>query len=92
MEEKGNGKGSERTFKIEFGPAGEVTFRINPDEILGIPRETIHHLREANRQGLLALRSFLDRVIEHLDPKEESSSGPIRIEVEVEEEPEQKQS
>ena len=77
----------EKTFRLDFGPAGEVTFRINPDEVRGIPRETVHHLREANRHALLALRSFLDRVIERMEPKEgQESSGPIRIEVEVEEE------
>ena len=76
----------DRTFKLDFGSMGEVTVRINPEAVAGIPNETLVHLREANRQGLLALRSVLDHLIERLETKDGSRPpGPTRIQVEGQE-------
>ncbi len=73
----------DKTFRLDFGTLGEVTVRINPEAVGGIPNETLVHLREANRQGLLAMRSVLDHLIDRLETKEGGRpAGPTRIQVE----------
>lgn len=46
--------------------------RLDPTRLL--PTETVVHLRKANREGLLAVRSLLDALIARLEREERTRS------------------
>jgi len=75
----------ERTYRLDLGPVGEVTFRLNPPEAGGISSQTLYHFKEANRYALLAMRAVLDRLIERIEASEAQAAQPTRIRVEADE-------
>jgi len=52
-------------------------------ETLGVPRPTLEHLVNAQKETLLAIRSLLDAAIEDVESwlKPESEKGPERVEI-----------
>ncbi len=66
--------------------AGEFTLRFTPGRLRLLPEETLGHLRTANKEVLIAMRSVLDSFIEKSDPeKGESQKRRTRIHVDEEE-------
>ena len=64
---------------------GEFTLRFDSNRLRLLPGATMDRLRTANREVLLAVRGFLDRVIEYTEPKGRPA-GRRRTRVEVKEE------
>ena len=58
---------AEATYSSEEG----FTFRFRPGNLRLLPDATRDHLRAANKELLLALRSVIDRVIEGTEPNDE---------------------
>ena len=54
------------------------------DPLFWLPRETRRHLNQMQREGLLAVRSVLDALIERLEQQQSSTTTPRPPRVEVE--------
>ncbi len=77
-----------RLLEVEYRQGQEVVVRFRPCLLKGVPRSSIRHWRNANREFLLAIRSLLDGVIEQVtppDPEEDEKRGHRRQRVEVKE-------
>jgi hypothetical protein len=46
-----------------------------------VPESTKQHIHAANKELLLALRSFVDNVIERMDSESKPAQGPRRVNV-----------
>ena len=55
---------AKRLLEIQYKPGEEVVFRFNTQRVRLLPESTRGHLRNANKEFLLALRTVLDRSIE----------------------------
>ena len=75
---------TQRLFRVEY-ESGELVVRISPKKLRLLPQPTREHLREANKEMLLAFRSCLDAALDVLKRPEkgEASTGRTRIPVEV---------
>lgn len=81
-----------RLLEVEYRQGEEVVVHFRPWLLTGVPRESLHHWRNANRELLLAFRSVLDGAIERLTPPEskaQAKRGGRRRRVEVTEENEE---
>jgi hypothetical protein len=67
----------------EQNPDEEFVLRIRPPKGRIIPEETVAHMKAANREMLLALRSLIDAALEKQD-KAENKKGKRRTKIEVE--------
>ncbi|MBI4233780.1 MAG: hypothetical protein HY686_05005 [Chloroflexi bacterium] len=82
---------ADRFFEVHFSPGGEVVFRVRPKTLRQmVPTATQEHLRNASRETLLALRSFLDQCLEMQGagpaPEPDSPARGRRRRIEVREE------
>lgn len=59
----------------------EFVIRIDPEGLGIFPEETRGHIREANKELLLAARSFLDRMIERNEEREQKGSRRRKVQV-----------
>lgn len=59
----------------------EFVIRIDPEGLGILPEETRGHLREANKELLLAARSFLDRMIEQTEEREHRGTARRKVRV-----------
>ncbi len=75
-----------RLLEVQYKPGEELVFRFNTQRLRLLPEATQGHLRNANREFLLALRSIIDRAVERADGAE-TGRGRRRQRVQVEEEP-----
>ncbi len=77
---------TERLLEVEY-KSGEFSLRFRPGRLRVIPGATIDHLRTANKEFLMAVRSFIDRAIERTEPGEKPA-GRRRTKIEVKQEEE----
>ena len=78
---------AKRVVEIDYSATEGLTLRFRPASMGLIPEPTRQHIRAANRELLLALRSFVDQAIEGMEP-EGKAGGPRRVHVrDAEEEP-----
>ena len=77
-----------RLLEIEYEEGKEVILHFRPFGLKGARSASRSHLRNANREFLMAVRSFLDGAIEQLEPKGEEGRGSRRKRVRVTEEKE----
>ena len=61
---------AKRLLEIQYKPGEEVVFRFNTQRVRLLPESTRGHLRNANKEFLLALRTVLDRSIERMEGEE----------------------
>jgi hypothetical protein len=74
------GKMAERILEVEHEPGEEVVIRIRLPKF---PESARGHLKSARKEGLLALRSFIDAAIERAE-RAEKSQETKRKKVDVE--------
>ena len=72
---------AERLVEIDYNSTEGLTLRFRPQGLSLIPEPTRRHIRAANKELLLALRSFVDGAIEKMDAEEEAPRGPRRVQV-----------
>ena len=61
---------AERLVEVDYSAGEGLTLRFKPRSLGLIHEPTRGHIRAANRELLLALRSFVDQVIEGMEPEE----------------------
>lgn len=59
---------SERFFDMRYGKEGDFTVTVRPRSLKVLPGKTGEHLRQANKEVLLAMRDALDWCIGRLEP------------------------
>ncbi len=72
---------AERMVEIDYSPSEGLTLRFRPISLSLVPEPTRQHLLAANRELLLALRSFVDQAIERVESSAGPSRGPRRVRV-----------
>ncbi len=70
-----------RPFEVNYSPDEGITLKFRPDAIGFVPEPARKHIKAANKELLLALRSFVDKAIEVMEPEEETGRGPKRVRV-----------
>ena len=79
----------ERVVEIDYSANEGLTLRFRPHSLEMIPESTRRHMRAANKELLLALRSFVDQAIDRMEPEKKSDRGPRRVTVtDADQEPE----
>jgi len=71
--------------EFQYIPGEGLVVRIKPWGMSLIPEASQEHLRTANKEFLLALRSCLDRAIEGVEQRGKSPRRPRRVQVKGEE-------
>lgn len=77
-----------RMVDVEYSRGEGLVIHFRPGMMRLVPRESVRHWRNANREYLLAMRSLLDAVIERTatsEPEEKQRRGRRRR-IEVKEE------
>ena len=67
--------------EINYTPKDGLTLSFKPGSLSLIPEPTRQHIRAANRELLLALRSFVDQAIQRMEPEDGSPRRPRRVRV-----------
>ena len=67
--------------EVNYSASEGLTLRFKPSSLKLIPEPTRQHIRAANKELLLALRSFVDQAIEGMGPEEGEKKGPQRVHV-----------
>lgn len=73
---------AEKIFEIEHNPGEEIILRFKTPALFTVPEATRSHLRTAQKEALLALRSLLDRAIERTE-EAEKPKAKRRTKIEV---------
>ena len=73
---------TEKIIEVEYHPGEEVVLRFNASMFPFVPEATKGHFRTARKEMLLALRSLLDKAIEHTE-KAEKTGAKKRTKIEV---------
>lgn len=73
----------EKLFECEYEPGEGVVLRIKPFKAKILPASVKSHVRAARKEILLALRSLLDEVIEHVERTEKKEAGKGKTKIEV---------
>ena len=66
---------SRRLLEVECRRGEEVVVHFRPCLLAGVPRASLRHWRNANREFLLAVRSLLDGIIERMEPADAEAQG-----------------
>ena len=74
---------SPRLAEINYSSEEGLTLRFTPRSCQLLSEPTRGHLKAANKELLLALRSFLDQTIEGIDRPQPKSRRPRRVQVKV---------
>jgi hypothetical protein len=73
---------SESILEIEHNPGEEVVLRFRPPKLKGLSPESRKHIRAAEKEFLLALRSLIDTAVEAIDKADKpAKKGRTKIEV-----------
>ncbi len=72
---------ADRAVEINYNASDGLTLRFKPRTLELIPEPAKEHIKAANKELLLALRSFVDQAIEKMEPDGESGKGPRRVPV-----------
>ena len=76
----------DRFIEVNYNPTDGFTLRVRPRSLKLLPEPTRGHILAANKEFLLAVRSFLDQVISKVEDRGKASRRPRRIEVKGSEE------
>ena len=72
-----------RISEISYSRENGLTLRLKPSGFNLIPEDTSGHLRLANKELLLALRSVIDHTIEQVDRPEPKPRRARKVEVKM---------
>lgn len=72
----------EKMVEIEHRPGEELVIRLRPPTVKLMPEDARRHVKNAERQFLLGVRSLIDVAIEYID-KTEKPKGESRTKIEV---------
>jgi hypothetical protein len=77
----------EKILEVEHEPGEEYVIRFRPHRLGLLPEEARGHVYKARKEMLLALRSLIDRAIEHVEAREKGEGkgkkkGRTKIEIE----------
>lgn len=72
----------DKVFEVEHRPGEELVLRFRPPMIHIVPPEARTHIKAAEKEFLLALRSLLDAAIECIE-KSEKPKAKERTKIEV---------
>lgn len=75
---------SESIFEVEHRPGEEVVFRFRPPKLKGLSVESRKHIRAAQKEFLLGLRSLIDGAVEAIDKSEKPAEQGKRTKIDVE--------
>jgi hypothetical protein len=70
----------DRVVEINYSQSEGLTLRFKPGSLSLVPEPAKEHFKAANKELLLALRSFVDKAIETMEP-EAKGRGPRRVDV-----------
>lgn len=70
-----------RPIEVNYTPDDGLTVTLRPEAVSLIPEPASKHFKAANKELLLALRSFVDKAIEMMEPEEETGRRPQRVRV-----------
>ena len=73
---------AKRVFEVEYHPGEEVVLRFRAPELPFVSEATKGHVKMARKEMLLAIRSLLDRAIEHAE-EAEKTKAKRRTKIEV---------
>ena len=76
---------ADRFVEVNYSPGDGLTLRFRPVSFGLIPEPAKGHLRAANKELLLALRSFVDEAIQGIEAGSEAGRKPRRVDVRSEE-------
>ncbi len=76
----------EQFFEVSSGSSGELVVTLRPKMLRVLPASTRAHLKQANKEALLALRTCLDWAIERMDEEQPAPPPRRRRRVPVQEE------
>ncbi len=71
----------ERFFEVRYGKEGDLTVTVRPRRLKLLSSKAADHLRQANKEFLLAMREALDWCIERMEPQQTQRQERRRIEV-----------
>ncbi len=71
---------SDRIIEVEYDKEEGFTLRIHPKKFQLLPEETREHLRTANREALLALRTLIDRYVSMGEKSGRKTRAKIKVE------------
>ena len=74
---------SESIFEVEHRPGEEVVFRFRPPKLKGLSQESQNHIRAAQKEFLLALRSLIDSAVEAVEKSEKPAEKGKRTKIKV---------
>jgi hypothetical protein len=74
-------------FEVDCNRDEGLTIKVKPMTLGLLPESTMGHLRAANKELLLALRSIIDSAIEYTEQAEAGARRPRRIQVRMGETP-----
>lgn len=74
-------------FEVNCNRDEGLTIKLRPRRMGLLPDSTVGHLRAANKELLLALRSVIDSAIEYTEQAEAGARRPRRIQVRTGEAP-----
>ena len=70
----------DRVVEINYSQSEGLTLRFKPGSLSLVPEPVKEHIKAANKELLLALRSFVDQAIETMEPQGKGR-GPRRVNV-----------
>ena len=76
-----------RLAEVNYSPEAGLTLRFHSRRCNLLPEQTRGHLKAANKELLLALRSFIDETIERMEQPEPRPRRRRRIQVQTVSEP-----
>jgi hypothetical protein len=79
-----------RLLEIDCNRDEGLTIRLKPRTLSLLPESTRGHLRAANKELLLALRSVIDSAIEYTEQQEQRGRPRRRIQVKVDDNSEER--
>ena len=70
----------DRVVEINYSQSEGLTLRFKPGSLGLVPEPAKEHFKAANKELLLALRSFVDKAISTMEPQGKGC-GPRRVDV-----------
>ena len=69
-------------FEVQYKPGEEVVLRFKTPEFKVLPEGTRQHMRDAQKQMLMALRDMLDKAIEKTEEKAKpKKTGRTKVDI-----------
>ncbi len=72
-----------RLSEVSYSRENGLTLRFKPNMANLVPDDTMGHLKSANKEFLLALRSVIDHTIDRIDRPEPKPRRPRKVEVKM---------